>query len=123
MLCDGSAVSRTTYKYLFAEIGTTYGAGDGSTTFNIPDCRQRFFIAKGTSGTGSTLGETGGTIDHIHTVDPPNTTSGSPSGTSGQLVGVINVASASHTHDINISQFNSGSANPKYITLNAVIKY
>ena len=39
LLCDGSAVSRTTYAALFAVIGTTYGAGDGSTTFNLPDLR------------------------------------------------------------------------------------
>lgn len=37
LICDGSAVSRTTYSALFAVIGTTYGAGDGSTTFNIPN--------------------------------------------------------------------------------------
>jgi len=36
LTCDGSAVSRSTYGALFAAIGTTYGAGDGSTTFNIP---------------------------------------------------------------------------------------
>lgn len=36
LACDGSAVSRTTYAALFAKIGTTYGAGDGSTTFNLP---------------------------------------------------------------------------------------
>lgn len=37
LLCDGSAISRTTYADLFAVIGTVYGTGDGSTTFNIPD--------------------------------------------------------------------------------------
>lgn len=42
LYCDGSAVSRTTYADLFAAIGTTYGTGDGSTTFNIPDMRARF---------------------------------------------------------------------------------
>lgn len=41
LLCDGSAVSRTTYPTLFAAIGTTWGAGDGSTTFNVPDMRGR----------------------------------------------------------------------------------
>src|SRR5262249_11225138 len=46
LLCDGAAVSRVTYKDLFAVIGTTYGAGDGSTTFNIPDRRQRFGLGK-----------------------------------------------------------------------------
>lgn len=40
--CDGSAVSRTTYRALFAKIGTTYGAGDGSTTFNLPNLVDRF---------------------------------------------------------------------------------
>ena len=40
--CNGAAVSRVTYAKLFAVIGTTYGAGDGSTTFNVPDFRGRF---------------------------------------------------------------------------------
>lgn len=42
LFCDGSAISRTTYKNLFLAIGTTYGVGDGSTTFNLPDCRGEF---------------------------------------------------------------------------------
>lgn len=66
LLCDGSAVSRTTYSALFAAIGTTYGTGNGSTTFNLPDLRQRFALGKAASGTGSTLGGTGGAIDHTH---------------------------------------------------------
>ena len=40
--CDGSEVSRTTYQALFAAIGTTFGAGNGSTTFNLPDLRGEF---------------------------------------------------------------------------------
>lgn len=42
LYCDGRAVSRTTYSSLFAVIGTTYGAGNGSTTFNLPDYRGAF---------------------------------------------------------------------------------
>ena len=42
LVCDGSAVSRTTYASLFAKIGTRHGAGDGSTTFNLPDMDARF---------------------------------------------------------------------------------
>ena len=38
LVCDGSAISRTDYADLFAQIGSTYGDGDGSTTFNLPDC-------------------------------------------------------------------------------------
>ena len=48
--CDGSAVSRTTYANLFAVIGTTYGAGDGSTTFNVPNFIDRTFWGGSSSG-------------------------------------------------------------------------
>lgn len=44
LICDGSAVSRTDYSELFAVIGTTYGAGDGSTTFNLPNKRGRVSV-------------------------------------------------------------------------------
>lgn len=53
LLCDGSAISRTTYATLFALISTVYGSGDGSSTFNIPDFRGRSPIGVGT-GTGLT---------------------------------------------------------------------
>ena len=43
LLCDGSAVSRTTYADLFAVISTTYGAGDGSTTFAVPNLARQDF--------------------------------------------------------------------------------
>lgn len=69
LLCDGAAVSRSTYADLFAAIGTAYGVGDGATTFGLPDFRQRFPLGKATSGTGATLGGTGGTIDHVHDLD------------------------------------------------------
>lgn len=45
--CDGSAISRSTYALLFTAIGTTYGVGDGSTTFNVPDLRDRVAIGAG----------------------------------------------------------------------------
>lgn len=67
-LCTGTAVSRVTYAALFAIIGTAYGSGDGSTTFNLPNLQQRFPLGKSASGTGATLGSTGGAIDHTHTV-------------------------------------------------------
>ena len=104
LLCQGQEVSRTTYAALFSAIGTTYGPGNGSTTFNLPDLRQRVPVGKYSSGTFATLGATGGaesmtlsianlpshTHDvnpasftsategsHTHTVDPPSTTSSS----------------------------------------------
>lgn len=57
LLCDGSAVSRTTYAALFAVIGTTYGSGNGSTTFNVPNLTNR--MAVGSGGT-YTRGQSGG---------------------------------------------------------------
>lgn len=48
LACDGSAVSRSTYAALFAAIGTAYGAGNGSTTFNLPDYRGRGPVGPGT---------------------------------------------------------------------------
>lgn len=58
--CDGSAISRTTYSTLFSTIGTTYGTGDGSTTFNLPDLRGEF-IRGWDAGRGVDSGRTFGT--------------------------------------------------------------
>lgn len=65
LMADGSAVSRTTYAALFAVCGTTYGAGDGSTTFNLPDKRRRVGVGykSGDSDFG-TLGQVGGASTH-----------------------------------------------------------
>jgi microcystin-dependent protein len=68
LLCDGAAVSRTTYSALFAIIGTTYGAGNGSTTFNIPDLTGRIPVGKN-SATFSTLGAKGGEENHTMTIN------------------------------------------------------
>lgn len=57
LLCDGSAVSRTAYAHLFAILGTTWGTGDGSTTFNVPNTAGR--VVRGVNGT-YTQASTGG---------------------------------------------------------------
>lgn len=61
LLGNGNAVSRTTFSNLFANVGTTYGNGDGTTTFNLPDCRARY-VAGGdaTNATGRLTGLSGG---------------------------------------------------------------
>jgi microcystin-dependent protein len=78
LLCFGQAISRTTYATLFAVIGTTYGTGDGSTTFNLPDLRGRIAPGQDNMGgtaagrltgvtgsvVGTTLGATGGEETH-----------------------------------------------------------
>lgn len=122
-MCDGAAVSRTTYSDLFTVIGTSSGIGDGSTTFNLPDTRQRFILGIATSGTGSTLGGTGGTIDHLHTVDPASTVTGSPSATVAATILAGGAASTTHTHTVDIAQFNSGTSNPPFVALNYIIKF
>jgi microcystin-dependent protein len=95
LLCDGSAVSRTTYSTLFGVISTTFGSGDGSTTFNVPDLRGRVVAGKDNMGgsaasrltgttmspDGNTLGATGG--EQTHTL------------TTGEL--------ASHTHTASVT--------------------
>lgn len=81
LLCFGQAVSRADYANLFAKIGTTYGAGDGSTTFNLPDSRGRVCAGKDNMGgtpanrlttagagiDGPTLGAAGGAQTHTLT--------------------------------------------------------
>lgn len=77
LICDGSAVSRTTYSDLFAVIGTTYGTGDGSTTFNLPDMKGRTPIGV---SSGHALGTTGGEETHTLTMNEMPRHDHNPSG-------------------------------------------
>lgn len=89
LLCDGSAVSRTTYSALFAVIGTTFGTGDGSTTFNLPNFKGRapYGVGQGNTADGGGAGTTrtlGGNIGkETHTLTttemPTHTHTGSTS--------------------------------------------
>lgn len=68
--CNGANVSRVTYVGLFAVLGTIWGAGDGSTTFGLPDARRRVSVGFGGSGTGvlgNSVGNTGGAETHTLT--------------------------------------------------------
>lgn len=56
LLCNGGAVSRTTYATLYAKIGTTYGVGNGSTTFNLPNLTNKFIQGNATVGTVKSAG-------------------------------------------------------------------
>lgn len=66
LLCDGAAVSRATYRQLFAVIGTTWGAGDGSTTFNVPGLADH--VTAGTGGSLGALGAKVGAATHTLTI-------------------------------------------------------
>lgn len=78
LLCNGAAVNRTTYSALFTVIGTTYGTGNGSTTFNLPNLLKRFPLGADTQGQiglnssregyDTSLGKSGGAATHTLTV-------------------------------------------------------
>lgn len=98
-ICDGSAISRLTYAYLFEIIGTTYGVGDGSTTFNIPNLKGRVAVCLDSSQSEfNTLGETGGTKVETLTIDqlPAHDHNG------------ITQSAGNHFHPITDKQHNHG---------------
>lgn len=111
-LLDGSEYLRS--SELYSVLGTTYGAGDGSTTANLPDMRQRFPMGKAASGTGAVLGSAGGSIDHTH--GSPLTT-GAPSATVAATVLAGGAASPTHTHSVAVP-----AANPPFLVLNFIVK-
>lgn len=70
LICDGRAVSRATYVELFNVIGTTYGSGDGSTTFNLPDLKGKVITGFDSSDNDfNEIGKTGGEKTHKLTVE------------------------------------------------------
>ena len=86
--CDGAAVSRSTYSALFAVIGTTYGAGDGSSTFNVPNLSDNVTVGKSnnkalaSTGGANTVQSTGNVAGSTanHTLTTPQLASHSHSG-------------------------------------------
>lgn len=142
LLCDGSAVSRATYSALntlLAAASYPFGSGDGSTTFNVPDLRGRFPLGKSTAGTGSTLGGSGGTIDHLHT-GPSHTHAvtvtrdgwGSVTTTpnvAGRILTGLGAGGSNDqaANDVTVTSAaggtgNTGTANPPFLSLNWIIK-
>jgi microcystin-dependent protein len=117
--CNGVAVSRATYAALFAVIGTTYGVGDGSTTFNLPNLKARFPIGNGDSSPFNVLGNSGDTTTHSHTI---SLTSGSASvGNTAPTGAGQSVTPASHTHLV-AGSTNAGNHVPPYLVVNFIIK-
>jgi microcystin-dependent protein len=115
LLCDGAAVSRTTYAALFSVIGTTYGVGDNATTFNIPDLRGRVPLGVGT-GAGLTprvLATTGGaesvTLDA--TQIPGHTHTGTTDSAGAHTHGITDPGHT-HTQTTINDDFNNSGTNP-----------
>jgi len=148
--CDGSVISRTTYALLFAAIGTTFGAGDGSNTFAIPDLRGYFVRGSGTNGDGVVSGAFGvkqGDIfrDHEHSSSASAVAVGNhshtylQSGNSSNFTGsgggggpkttTATGDAGAHTHTINVtvgaanSGYEGAETRPSNIALLYCIKY
>lgn len=139
LLCDGSEISRTTYATLFTAISTTYGVGNGSTTFNLPNLKGKVPVGYSSTETEfDTLGETGGAkthtlstaelASHAHKVSRGNNITGfsTPYGapiTGWGLQPAGEASSGSYYRDTDTA--GSGSAHNNlqpYIVLNYIIK-
>ena len=128
LICNGSAISRTTYAALYAVIGTIYGVGDGTTTFNLPDYRGRVIVGANTT---YPLGSTGGEATHTLTVNeiPSHTHEVYISGDGGGVWS--GVAGSSSTqwagwNDYGIKNTGGGQSHNNmqpYGTANFIIKY
>lgn len=124
-LCDGQAISRTTYAELFALIGTTYGAGNGTTTFNVPNVKGKVVVGLDSGQTEfDNLGETGGSKTHNHSY------SGNVGGASSKANvdgydgpgSGSEVADGSHVHAYS-GNVSTESGMPPYLVTNYIIKY
>ncbi len=144
---NGAAVSRTTYATLFAAIGTSFGAGDGSTTFNLPDLRGEFIRGWDDSrgvDSGRTFGslQSGQNASHSHAATASNagahshTTSVKADRANGEgnavygdenwysdNVPLTSSVAGDHTHTISIAASGGNESRPRNIALLACIKY
>lgn len=123
LLCDGSAVSRSTYGDLFNIIGTTFGAGNGTTTFNVPDFQDRLPAGVGVDVSLGAFGGNLGTLTgHNHSVSALDT---EPTMTTVQVEAFtttpVNVPTADHTHSIG-SHETDDNAVPPYLGVRFIIK-
>lgn len=130
LICDGSAVSRTTYSNLFDVIGTNYGDGDGSTTFNLPNLKGRIPVGIDANDTSfDTVGETGGEKTHTLTISEMpshnHTFNFRTSGTQA-LSGDHGAYMLAGTNDTAIANAGGGQAHNNlqpYVVMNYIISY
>jgi microcystin-dependent protein len=124
LACDGSAVSRSDYASLFSAIGTAYGAGNGSTTFNLPDSRGRALFGKGSNAVILSLGANEGLAEssrsprHAHGYTGTTTQATVASGGVGGFPGVSG-GTLGHTHDYSGA---TSVGNPAFLAVNYFIK-
>lgn len=136
LICDGSAVSRVTYAALFAAIGTNWGVGDGSTTFNLPDLRGRFMrgvdgaagndpdAATRTATNGGNAGNNVGSNQqddfkgHTHTSNDATDKTGGYS-----AVGIAGSLWFAGTSQATTSNSGGNETRPKNVNVNYIIKF
>ena len=136
LLCDGSAISRTTYSALFDVVGTTYGAGNGSTTFNVPNLVDKFIEGAATAGTVKAAGlpnitgnaSFGGSVGSLYS-DLPDSASGVFYANLKKTGGTLSTTSgSSYSIGFNASRSssiygNSTTVQPPALTMRYIIKY
>lgn len=124
LVCDGAEINRTTYSSLFSVIGTAFGSGNGTTTFNLPDLRRRAPIGKGdtdTIGNNEGLVAASRQLNHSHSVpahahDLSNHTHTLPAHSHGK--GTLNITtSGTHTTTIDISHGHTASSSNNTVGL------
>ena len=140
-VCDGSAVSRTTYARLFSAIGTTFGTGDGSTTFNLPDLRDEFIRGANSAG-GRPVGttESDSLASHTHTGSTSSagahthglngiTQSGDSDGYDATGVSkrsgtaLFTSSAGAHTHSFTTNATGGSETRPQNVALLPIIKF
>lgn len=145
LICDGSAISRTTYSALFSKFSTTFGGGDGSSTFNIPDTRGIFIRGAGVNGTltnanGTAFSATFGSYEndkmqgHVHkqnanetgkfiSVSGGGTFNVSTGGGGLHNVGTTYTNAATVADGTNGTPRTGEETNPANLALNHIVKY
>lgn len=128
LMCDGSLVSRANYATLFSVIGTTYGVGDGSTTFNIPDLRGEF-IRGLDGGRGVDASRTIGSSQadslksHTHTWSFYDNDGGSVTGDGQEWDTEATTNTPNHLATFTTGATGSTETRPRNIAMNYIIKY
>jgi microcystin-dependent protein len=122
LACDGSAIDRTVYSALFSIIGTTWGIGDGSTTFNIPNLIGKFPIGAGVIPIGNSGGAATVTLSignlpsHTHTITDPghshSTLAAASTSTAGAAAGDVTTGGTTGTSTTGITVNATGSGTP-----------
>jgi len=137
ILCGGQEVSRSTFSSLFSAIGSTFGNGDGSTTFNVPDLRDRFPLGDRDQGQSdanrvdnfnTALGDSGGSDEHQLSIAemPSHGHTQVTTGTSGGLIQVSAGGGDIGGQDANSTRSTGGNQPhnnmPPFLALNYIIK-